>query len=46
MQGAYGGLVCILIYAGAIAVSSSDNLLLTDGTPLLLTDGTDLLLAV
>jgi hypothetical protein len=45
MQGAYGGLICILLYAAAGGISIGNVLLLTDNTPLLLTDGTDLLLA-
>ncbi len=46
MQGAYGGLVVILWYAGASAFPPTEGFFLqTDNTPLLLTDNTNLLLA-
>ncbi len=46
MQGAYGGLICILLYAGASAFPPMQGFFLqTDDTPLLLTDNTNLLLA-
>ncbi len=45
MQGAYGGLIIILVYAGASAIPPLDGFFLqTDNTPILLTDFTDLLL--
>ena len=45
MQGAYGGLVCILMYAGGAGGGpSSDAFLLLDGSNFLLLDGTYLLL--
>lgn len=46
MQGAYGGLIIILLYAGASAIPPSEGFFLqTDNTGFLLTDNTHLLLA-
>jgi hypothetical protein len=46
MQGAYGGLIMILLYAGANAIPPGEGFFLqTDNTGLLLTDFTHLLLA-
>ncbi len=45
MQGAYGGLIIILVYAGASAIPPTDGFFLqTDNTPILLTDNSHLLL--
>jgi len=46
MQGAYGGLVVIILYAGAADFPTGPGFFLqTDHTPFLLTDHTNLLLA-
>lgn len=46
MQGAYGGLIVILLYAGASAIPPNEGFFLqTDHTDFLLTDFTHLLLA-
>ena len=46
MQGAYGGLIMILVYAGASAFPPGEGFFLqTDNTPFLLTNFTNLLLA-
>jgi len=46
MQGAYGGLIIVLLYAGASAIPPLEGFFLqTDHTGFLLTDFTHLLLA-
>jgi hypothetical protein len=46
MQGAYGGLIVIILYAGASAFPPNEGFFLqTDHTNFLLTDNTNLLLA-
>lgn len=45
MNGVYGGLIVIILYAGASAIPPNDGFFLqTDHTPFLLTDFTNLLL--
>lgn len=43
MQGAYGGLICVLVYAGASAVLE-DYFLLLDGLPFMLLSNEPLIL--
>lgn len=46
MQGVYGGLIIVLLYAGASAIPPSEGFFLqTDHKDFLLTDFTNLLLA-
>lgn len=44
MQGAYGGLICIIAYAGGHSTNIEDYFLLLDGTPFMLLSGENLIL--